>query len=1047
MATREYLADVKRQYSTGIAREHAYRPALKEYFESINSDVIATNDPARIACGAPDYILSKDGIDVGYIEAKDIGVDLDRTEESEQLTRYRESLENLILTDYLEFRFYRNGEKTEEVRIASVQNGTIVIDVDQIEYLEALLGNFTRFSGQTIKSAKKLAEMMARKARLMREIFFNVVEANIDDDDGLPAQLRAFQAVLVHEMDTQQFSDVYAQTIAYGLFTARLNDETPENFSRSEAAELIPRSNPFLRQLFHYVAGPDLDHRVAWMVDALCDVFRSTDMDAVLKDFGSGTGQNDPVLHFYETFLGEYDSSLRKARGVWYTPEAVVSFIVRSIDVVLKSRFGIDKGISDDSKVTISVESQKRDRRTKSGVSMIEKKVHKVQLLDVATGTGTFLAEAIKQIYSTFKGQEGVWSSYVEASLIPRMHGFELLMASYAMCHLKIDMLLQETGYVPSDPRNPPRLSVYLTNSLEEHHPDVDTLFAAWLSKEANEASYIKKNMPIMVAFGNPPYSAISQNKGDWITEKIEDYKYVNGEHFGERKHWLHDDYVKFIRLGEYYVDKSGHGILAYITNHSYLDNPTFRGMRWHLLRTFDEIYILDLHGSSKRYEAVPDGMSDKNVFDIQQGVAITIGVKKEAKTGRRRPKLASVKHADVWGNREEKYSFLFENQLDSVDWTDLKMNEPFYFFRPLDLTGDVEYKKGISITDLFELRVTGVLTARDGLTVGFTENELMEKIQRFSNPSVPEEDVRESYFSKRKGPLPRGDTAVWKVQVARNAIRNFEHAEYAKRFCYRPFDDRCIYYANDLVHRVRDEVMKHMITGDNVALVVCRQSICESWAHAFCTDYIADDSFVSNKSRERGYVIPLYRFEEILGGEPEKVHNFSPSAYDEFKKIAPSLNEQMLFDYIYAVLNSPRYRDVYEEFLKIDFPRIPLPDSEEYFIRLSDLGKEIRELHVGTSDDIRNRATTYPVDGNHKVTEYRFEEGKVWINETQYFGGVSSGAWDYVVGSYQPARKWLKDRRGRCLSIGDIDHYQKIVTAMDKSIFVMSEIDGILAI
>lgn len=623
----DYIQDVSKRFAAGNAREHTYRGTLQNLLEDTIPNIQATNEPARIQCGAPDYVLTRKNIPVGYIEAKDIGVDLNKTENDEQLSRYLDSLDNLILTDYLEFRFFRNKQKVETVRIAEINGKTIRPLPENFDRLQTLLIDFAAFQGQTIQSAKKLAEMMAGKARMMREVFKATLEA--ENDSTLKDQMAAFKSILMHDLDAAQFADIYAQTITYGLFTARLHDHTLDTFSRGESLTLIPASNPFLRQLFTYVAGADLDPRVIWVVDALCEVYRAADLRAILKDFGTATGQNDPILHFYETFLGAYDKTMREIRGVWYTPEPVVQFIVRAIDDVLKDHFSLKDGIASTEKIDIEVDDQHFDRRTKSGLAKKKIQVHKVQMLDVATGTGTFLAEAIKRVYSRFKGQEGLWSRYVDDHLLPRLHGFELLMASYAMCHMKLDMLLQETGYKPGTSAK--RFSVYLTNSLEEHHKDSHLPFANWLSIEANEASRIKRDMPIMVAFGNPPYSGESQNKGEWIMNLMDDYKKEPGGKvkLQERNSkWINDDYVKFIRMGEHYIERNGSGVLAYITNHSYLDNPTFRGMRWHLLNTFDAIYILDLHGNTKKKETAPDGTSDKNIFDIQQGVAIIMAIR-----------------------------------------------------------------------------------------------------------------------------------------------------------------------------------------------------------------------------------------------------------------------------------------------------------------------------------------------------------------------------------------------------------------------------------
>ncbi|HRO08537.1 MAG TPA: N-6 DNA methylase [Saprospiraceae bacterium] len=405
------------------------------------------------------------------------------------------------------------------------------------------------------------------------------------------------------------------------MFAARLHDPTLPTFSRQEAAELIPKSNPFLRKLFGYIAGPDIDDRIKWIVDSLVEIFLACNVEEILKNYGKSTKMEDPIIHFYETFLSEYDPKLRKARGVWYTPQPVVNFIVWAVDEILKTEFDLPQGLADTSKTKIKVDVQGKK---------VEQEVHKVQILDPATGTGTFLAEVVKHIHKKFEGQQGIWSNYVETHLLPRLNGFELLMASYAMAHLKLDLLLTETGYKPTKDQ---RFRVYLTNSLEEHHQDTGTLFANWLSTEANEANHIKRDNPVMVVIGNPPYSGESANKGEWIMNLMEDYKKEPGgkEKLKERNpKWINDDYVKFLRYGQHYIEKNGEGILAFINPHGFLDNPTFRGMRWNLMKTFDKIYTIDLHGNAKKKETAPDGSSDQNVFDIMQGVSINIFVKKK---------------------------------------------------------------------------------------------------------------------------------------------------------------------------------------------------------------------------------------------------------------------------------------------------------------------------------------------------------------------------------------------------------------------------------
>ncbi|MBN2730860.1 MAG: N-6 DNA methylase, partial [Balneolaceae bacterium] len=608
MTISEYIQRINERYRSGRSTEHSYRGDLLNLLETLLPDLAITNEPKRIEAGAPDYILTRNGIPAGFIEAKDLG-DPDlagKKKHKEQFNRYKATQDPFIFTDYLDFHLYLQGAFIASIRIADIEDGEIVSRPERFEEFRDLIRDFVTHTGQTIRSAAKLSKMMAGKARLLSDVIERALLQDEKTDgvneaanNSLREQLAAFQNVLIHDIDAEEFADIYAQTIAYGMFAARLHDPTLDTFSRHEAAELIPKTNPFLRKLFQYIAGYDLDDRLVWIVDALADIFRATDVAALLEDFGKATRQNDPIIHFYETFLAEFDPALRKSRGVWYTPEPVVNFIVRAVDDILKDEFDLKDGLADTSKTTVKVNTDVKDKRSSTGYKQEEREVHKVQILDPAAGTGTFLAEVIQQIYQQFDGQQGLWPSYVENHLIPRLNGFELLMASYAMAHLKLDMLLRETGY---DRESSQRFRVFLTNSLEEHHPDTGTLFANWLSEEANQANRVKRDTPVMVVMGNPPYSGESANKGDWIMELMEDYKKEPG---GKKKlqernpKWINDDYVKFMRYGQHFVEKNGEGVLAFINPHGFLDNPTFRGMRWNLLKTYDKIYTIDLHGNT----------------------------------------------------------------------------------------------------------------------------------------------------------------------------------------------------------------------------------------------------------------------------------------------------------------------------------------------------------------------------------------------------------------------------------------------------------------
>lgn len=653
-----YIQAINAKFITGKTTEHSFRGDLQSLIEKIiGSDYMVINEPKRQTCGAPDYIIEKKNIPIGFIEAKDIGdTDLEgkkKTGNKEQFDRYKASLNNIVFTNYLDFYFYQEGVLVARTSIGEISGNEIKALPENFSMFESLIQNFSIYVGNTIKSPQKLAKMMASKAKLLAEILEKAVTSDEDnhEDSTLKDHFEGFKQILIHDITPKGFADVYAQTIAYGMFAARLYDSTLPTFSRQEAAELIPKSNPFLRKLFGYIAGPDIDDRIKWIVDSLADIFLHCNVGEILKTYGRSTRMNNPIIHFYETFLSEYDAKLRKARGVWYTPEPVVNFIVRAVDEVLKTEFGLSAGLADTSKTTIKIKNPTKDRRHKCGYIETDKEVHKVQILDPATGTGTFLSHVIKHIYQDFEGMQGIWSNYVEKDLIPRLNGFELLMASYAMAHLQLNLLLSETGYKPQG-NSQERLKVYLTNSLEESHPDTGTLFANWLSAEANEANYIKRDTPVMCIIGNPPYNVSSSNKGDWILNLIADYK----KDLNEKKVNLDDDYIKFIRYGQYFIEKNGEGILAYISNNSFIDGTNHRQMRKELLKSFDKIYILDLHGNSKKKEKSPDGGPDQNVFDIMQGVSINIFIKNGNK---KRETLGELYQYDIYGKREDKYSFL----------------------------------------------------------------------------------------------------------------------------------------------------------------------------------------------------------------------------------------------------------------------------------------------------------------------------------------------------------------------------------------------------
>jgi predicted helicase len=1056
-----YLQHIARDLAAGHATEHTHRPALKTYLESFGKDIEATNEPKHEKFGAPDFIVTRRNIPQGYVEAKDVGVGLDKVEKSEQLERYRTHLNNLVLTNYLEFRWYVDGELRMTARLGKTKGKSeIQVEPDGEREVEALLTQFLDYNEKIIGSPKDLAERMAKLAQVIRMLIGRAV-ASEETSGKLHQQLQGFREVLIHDLDAERFADMYAQTICYGLFAARCNARGGERFTRKNAAHDLPKTNPFLRKLFQHVAGPDLDDEPhAWAVDDLAELLHRADIGAILADFGRRTRREDPVVHFYETFLAAYDPKMREARGVYYTPEPVVSYIVRSVDHILKHDFKLAEGLADASRI-----------KTKTLDGKGETDVHRVLILDPATGTGTFLYSVINHIYESFRQNRGMWSSYVSEHLLPRLFGFELLMAPYAVAHTKLDLQLKELGY---DFKADERLRVYLTNTLEEAHEISNLpLFAAEIAREANEASQIKKEKPVMVVLGNPPYSGHSENRGVWIKNLIDDYKTGCPElKKPAQAKWLSDDYVKFIRFAQWRIEQTGYGILAFISNHGYLNNPTFRCMRQSLLSTFDDIYMLDLHGNIKKKERAPDGSKDENVFDIQQGVAIGIFIKRS----RVKNKDANIRHAHLWGVREiygensqgervltgGKYLWLSNNEIKTTEWKELKPEAPYYLFVPRDTSLLPEYETGWSVAKIFSPNgdpAPGIVTTHDEFAISWSADEAVNKVEQLLETST-EREARDIFR------LCTQDQ--WNYERAKEELSDEEWRNELTPILYRPFDMRwTVFNRNVAVHR-RERVMKQMLAGNNIGLCTNRQ-VNGDFQHVLCTNTIINDCTLSLATKERTYLLPLYLYyregNASLLDIAESVDdnnrrpNLAPDFIADFSgrlgltfitdgegDLVETFGPEDVFAYMYTVFHSPTYRSRYAEFLKIDFPRLPLTRNPALFRALCTLGARLVRLHLLA--ETAPTVASYPVPGDDTVEFVRFETdanaatGRVHINRTQYFDGVPTAVWHFHVGGYQVAHKWLKDRKGRILTFDEQRHYLHTLAALNETIRLMREID-----
>jgi type I restriction-modification system DNA methylase subunit len=1016
----------------GDATEQSYYSSLEELLKSYATSIgkkhiDITTIPKKTDAGNPDFRVwdGKQQI-IGYIEAKAPDIEyLDHIETTDQLKRYLHIFPNLLLTNFFEFRLYRNGVLIDKVltgRPYVIHKLKTVPPVEKETEFLKLLEKFFSFSLPKVYDARNLAIELAKRTSFLKD---EVIAQELKEEEkkgkgNILNFYKVFKDHLISGLTKEDFADLYSQTITYGLFAARTRTEN--GFNRKLAYDRIPKTIGILRDVFKFISLGDLPQQMEWIVDDISEVLATADVYKILNEYFNKHKGKDPIVHFYETFLSEYDPKTREKRGVYYTPEPVVSYIVRSLHHILKEHF--DK---------------------KDGLASPE-----VTVLDPAAGTLTFLAEAAHLAVQEFtlKYGEGKRKDFIKEHILKNFYAFELMIAPYAIGHLKMSFLLEELGYkLQADDR----FKLYLTNTLEmEDLAQTELPGMASLSEESHLAGKVKKEKPILVILGNPPYSGHSSNIGDWISKEIKTYFQVDGKPLGEKNpKWLQDDYVKFIRFAQWKIDQAGEGVLGFITNHSYLDNPTFRGMRQSLMQSFDEIYLLDLHGNSLKKERCPDGSKDENVFDIQQGVAIGIFVKKRRGIGHK------IYRFDLWGLREEKYNWLVKNDIKTTKWKKLLPRPEFYLFAPRNEKLALTYYEFIKLDDIFNEYSLSIQTHRDHFVIDIDKEALKRRIRMFRDKKMPDELIRQSFHLT--------DTSDWKLNCARERV--MEDDEWEQKIIpiiYRPFDRRWIFYSEHVVDRPRKEIMQNM-ECDNLALLVSKQQAVKGFHHALITTQISESCVVSNKTKEGNYHFPLYLCKPkpkhkskvssthlMMLFEPESEYydskpNLSGILADIFYKAYRRTPEpEEVFYYIYAVLYSNIYRTKYAEFLKIDFPRIPFTKDYRLFKKMIEYGERLVELHLLKSSEIDTPIVRFHGEGNDKVEKVNYEGNKPYINNAQYFEGVSKKVYEYQIGGYQVCAKWLKDRKGRTLSLEEIKHYCKIVTALKKTIDIQQKIDAI---
>jgi len=1058
-ALRAYLKQVRDVRSSGQATEASYYNALGALIEALGGKgVKGISQPKAQQYGVPDFIVERNGVPIGHIECKDIGDNLDETAESEQLTRYREALPNLILTDYLEFRWYVDGQLRESARLAAPEsNGGIRTRTGGAAATNAIFESFLSTQAVTVGTAADLASRMASKARLLRDAIMKVISEDPDSEEGLPGLLKSYRAVLIGDMSEAEFADLQAQSAAYVLFAARcLHEGAPASFDRRAAVWM--RTTPFLSDVFFRIAGPFGDPAVTWILDDLALLLSRADMAAILEDFGQKSKRDDAIVHFYEGFLHSYDPDVRELRGAYYTPDSVVSYIVRSVDALLRDDFGLTHGLADTAEVEVETEAD-------ADISS-----PRVLILDPATGTGTFLREVVRMVRADLvqRGLEGAWRSYVADYLLNRLFGFELMMAPYVIAHLQLALEIgagEDRFSLPAGQR----LNVFLTSSLEPAPEQIGPTMFSEIAREGREAGEVKGDRPVMVVIGNPPYRGQSANNGKWIKALLrgkvdsssESYFTVEGQDFKEKNpRWLNDDYVKFIRFAQWRIERTGEGVVGFITNHNFLDAPTFRGMRESLLSTFDDIYILDLHGNIYKKASVPEGTVDENVFDIRRGVAISLLVKRNPDS----PSVARVMHKDLWGSRTEKYEWLTSHGVGDTRWAELSPASPEFLFVPRDTEYKDQYDRGWSLDDIFVVGTPGVVTGRDKVAIQMSPREMAELASDFA--SLSEEEARVKYKTG-------ADSGSWQVVRAQADLREHPESEtYVRRLQHAPFDTRYVYYTGALggmICRPRSDVMSHMLKGDNLSLIASRtQPAPGKWTYCGVTRDLARVRSFANGAQGVSNSFPLYLYavavpeneRKLALDVPERAPNLAPDfvsaledavcleldASEEAKEVA-SFTPEDVFHYIYAILNSADYRSRFSKELLSGFPRVPLPADDAMFFALSDLGDKLTRLHL-MEDEVAG-GPAFSVSGDNRVARVRFvgpsgdRPGRVYINKEQHFEGVPQEVWSFTIGGYRPAEKWLKERKGRVLSYDDIELYRRMCSVIAETPRIMSDIDS----
>ena len=1010
--------------------EHSHRSNLQQLLESLTEPKIKVlHEPKREGkFGSPDFKITHTESIIGYVENKKIEESLDKILKSDQIKKYQFLSDNILLTNYIEWIWIKEGNIQQRETLCfltDIEDKRKKLDHAKVTTVEKLIKSFFSQAPKEIADAKKLAEALAIRARLLKDFLLKELQRQEKEhNEGRLYQLfEVFKSFVFNELTITEFADAFAQNLAYGLFLAKLNADT-QTINLYNAKKYIPTSFELIRELVNFLDELDNDEyrETKWIVEEILTIMNNLDLKAIHESL-SFTGKKkskdidnitikDPYVYFYEDFLAAYDKKLRKSKGVYYTPPPVVNFIVRSIDEILKKSFKIKDGLADRNKVTV---------------------------LDFATGTGTFLVEILQQIFDNLPKGSGKKERLIREHILKNIFGFEYLIAPYTIAHLKLSQFLKDNDY---ELKAKERLQIFLTNTLNPIDLQQKIPLLPALTEESKQAQQVK-DKPILVITGNPPYSKKSKNNSTWIVNLVDAYKFIDGKRSTEKQNWYRDDYIKFIRFAQDKMDKIDEGIVGVITNHTFINNVTMSGMRQSLMNSFDQIYIVNLNGSAKQEKELPDGITkDENVFDIEQGVAISFFIKYKGLEKK-------VFYTDFWGKRPDKYLKCLEKSITSIEWTEIKPKTPDYYFIPKDEKHKDKYDAFYSVTDIFKIYSLPLMTGRDAVTIQFSEEELESVLTVLQEKT--EQEIRSI--------LQTGDDSRdWKVSKVKEDIKKTGASNaFIKEVAYRLFDTRFTYYtgnAKSFHASPQFRVCKNML-NENIGLLLPRQISKNEFRHVFCTNSIPDMCAISSATKEANQLFPLYLYPDITHDNFhlkeqnfKKEENFTNEFRNYINKLyGKGISPEQILGYMYAVLYSETYRTKYIGFLKDKFARIPFTEDKKLFNKLSKLGTELIEAHL-LKEQFDTTIGNFIGNGTNIVEKITFTEekkiGKVYINKTQYFDEVSENVWEYKIGGFAPIKKFLEGRKNREISLLEMEQVTNIIKAIDFTIEQIKKIDNL---